>query len=65
MSDQSRMTPLDDILRTRRLDREDFDIQLDAARRSAARGHYATARAELAGAGLILATMEKRDGKPS
>jgi len=56
-------TLLDKVLRERQLDREDFDIQLDAARKSVTLGHYATARAELNGALLILGLMERRDGR--
>lgn len=57
------MTDLDTILTARRLWREDLVIQLEAALVSADEGNYATARAELRGAMLILDSMEKRDGR--
>lgn len=44
----------------RRLDREDFEIQIEAAMASVAKGYYATARAELRGAILMLDKMERR-----
>jgi hypothetical protein len=56
-------TPLDTVLTKRRLDREDYQIQIDAAARSMERGYYATARAELRGAILILTSMEEREGR--
>lgn len=46
-----------------RLYREDFEIQLDAAKASVRRGHYAAARGELNGAVMILKAMEKRDDR--
>lgn len=54
-------TPLDKDQIDRRRDPEDFEIQIEAARRSMVRGFYATARSELRGAMLILDRMEKRD----
>lgn len=56
-------TPVDRIMADRRLDREDFDIQIEEVRRSVRLGYYAVARAELRGAMMILDTMEKRDGR--
>lgn len=63
MSSDSKTTDLNTILTTRRIWREDLIIQLDAALRSADKGYYASARAELRGAILILDSMEKRDGR--
>ncbi len=40
---------------------EDVDIQLEAAKRSAVKRHYASAKAELRGAIMILDEMEKQD----
>lgn len=54
---------VDRITADRRLDREDFDIQIEEVRRSVRLGYYAVARAELRGAMMILDTMEKRDGR--
>lgn len=55
-------TDLEAVLCERRLDREDFEIQIDAARKSMTRGWYALARAELRGAIVILNGMERRRG---
>jgi hypothetical protein len=54
------MSDIDTLLRERRLDVEDFQIQIEAALESARKGLLATARAELNGALLILDKMEKR-----
>lgn len=51
------------VLDDRRLDLEDFDIQIEAARESARRGFTATARAELRGAMCVLNTMDRRTGR--
>ena len=48
------------VLLDRQHDREDLEIQIECAMKSARRGFYATARAELRGAMLILTTMERR-----
>ncbi len=58
------MKSADDLIRERRLDREDLQIQFDAALRSVAVGHFAAARAELAGAEMILNGIEKRRLSP-
>lgn len=50
------------VLRDRKLIREDFDIQIEAARRSVALGYYASARAELRGAILVTKALEGRSG---
>jgi hypothetical protein len=60
MADQ---TPdLEAVLTARRLYREDYQIQIEAAAKSMDKGHYAVAVAELRGAILILKAMERRDG---
>jgi hypothetical protein len=46
----------------RRLDREDFQLQLDGVRDAVERHHWATARAMLRGAMLMVNLMEKRSG---
>lgn len=61
-NNQLKSTDLDAVLRERQLDRQDFDIQIDAARESMTKGWYAAARAELRGAIVILDGMEKRRG---
>ena len=43
------------------VDREDFEVQIEAARKSVERGNYAVARAELRGAILFLDQIEKHD----
>lgn len=63
MPDAPQTTPLDNLMRERLLDREDYAIQIEAAQRSMERGYYAVAKAELRGAILILDTMEKRNGR--
>lgn len=55
-------TPLDALMRERRLDCEDYAIQIEAAQRSMERGYFATAKAELRGAIEVLGMMEKRCG---
>jgi hypothetical protein len=54
------MSDLDALVRERRLDREDFEIQIEAALASARRGFFATARAELRGAMMMLDKMQRR-----
>lgn len=46
------------------LDRQDYDMQIEAASRSVEAGHYATARAELRGAVWILTAIERRYNPP-
>jgi hypothetical protein len=46
-----------------RLDREDSETQIEAVRHFVERGNYAVARAELRGAILFLARIEKRDAR--
>lgn len=48
---------------TLKLVREDYQVQIDAAARSVERRHYATAKAELRGALLMLDTMQKYFGE--
>jgi hypothetical protein len=45
----------------KRLDLEDFDVQVNAARASMERRHYAAARAELRGAMLAIDSAERKD----
>jgi hypothetical protein len=54
---------LGDLLRERRLDREDVAIQLEAARASAEGGRFTVAMAELNGARMLLERMEARGGE--
>jgi hypothetical protein len=51
------------ILTIRRLDREHYRSQVEAAALSVEKGYYATAKAELRGAVVILDKMEKREGR--
>jgi hypothetical protein len=62
-ADCLKTTTLDKAQTDRHLGREDFEIQLEAARKSVERGNYAVARAELRGAILFLNQIEKHDGR--
>jgi hypothetical protein len=55
-------TGIESVLRERRLDREDLEIQIEAAQTSVARGFYATAIAELRRAIMIIEKMADRCG---
>jgi hypothetical protein len=61
-ADPTRTPDLAALLTERRLDREDYQIQIEAAARSIELGYYGCAKAELRGAILILDMMEERDG---
>ncbi len=58
------MTELDTLLDKRRLDREDLQIQFDEVICAMYRGHWATARATLAGAKMLLEAIRPTCFKP-
>lgn len=54
---------LAELMRERRLDIEDLEVNLAAAMASARKGLYATSRAQINGALLILDKMTRRAGE--